>query len=73
MLSGLVIAIGGLQESLGKASLAALLDYLRANKTERLEDRVSRELNLSTVILWVLQKYKKCDRVIIPTMKVFYY
>ncbi|XP_057533756.1 tubulin-folding cofactor D isoform X1 [Amaranthus tricolor] len=69
LLSGLVIAIGGLQESLGKASLAALLDYLRANKTERLEDRVSRELNLSTVILWVLQKYKKCDRVIIPTMK----
>lgn len=69
VLSGLVVAIGGLQESLGKASLAALLDYLQVTKTQYPDERASRELNLSTDILWVLQEYKKCDRVITPTMK----
>lgn len=72
LLSGLVVAIGGLQESLGKASLAALIDYLQMTKTQNVDERVSRELNFSTDILWVLQEYKKCDRVITPTMKVFH-
>ncbi|XP_021756292.1 tubulin-folding cofactor D-like [Chenopodium quinoa] len=69
LLSGLVVAIGGLQEFLGKASLAALLDYLLVTKAQNADERVSRELNLSTDILWVLQEYKRCDRVITPTMK----
>lgn len=61
LLSGLVVAIGGLQDSLRKASLTALLDYLH--------EKGSREINLSADILWVLQQYKRCDRVITPTLK----
>ncbi|KAL9142098.1 hypothetical protein ABFS82_14G146900 [Erythranthe guttata] len=60
VVSGLVISIGGLQDSLKKASLTSLLDYL-------LDD--SRQFSLSIDILWVLQKYRRCDRVIIPSLK----
>ncbi|KAL8542770.1 hypothetical protein ACS0TY_003597 [Phlomoides rotata] len=67
VMSGLVVSIGGLQDSLKKASLSALLDYLQTTVTEDQDD--SRVLSLSTDILWVLQKYRKCDRVIIPTLK----
>ncbi|GAB2272008.1 hypothetical protein Dimus_006833 [Dionaea muscipula] len=72
VLSGLVIAVGGLQESLRKASLTALLDYLQATTETKVDDLTkweSRELILSTEIIWVLQQYRKCDRVIIPTLK----
>ncbi|KAH6812160.1 ARM repeat superfamily protein [Perilla frutescens var. frutescens] len=65
--SGLVISIGGLQDSLRKASLSALLDYLQSTITEACD--YSRELSLSMDILWILQKYRRCDRVIIPTLK----
>lgn len=68
IISGLVISIGGLQDSLRKASLSALLDYLQSTETEGQNN--SREFALSTDILWVLQNYKRCDRVIIPTLKV---
>ncbi|KAK4476510.1 hypothetical protein RD792_015666 [Penstemon davidsonii] len=67
VLSGLVISVGGLQESLKKASLSALLDYLHGTVTEGHDD--SRVFSLSVDILWVLQKYRRCDRVIIPTLK----
>ncbi|CAI9769528.1 unnamed protein product [Fraxinus pennsylvanica] len=67
IISGLVISIGGLQDSLRKASLSALLDYLQSTETEGQYN--SREFTLSTDILWVLQKYERCDRVIIPTLK----
>ncbi|KAL3814931.1 hypothetical protein ACJIZ3_016199 [Penstemon smallii] len=67
VLSGLVISVGGLQESLKKASLSALLDYLHGKVTEGHDD--SRVFSLSVDILWVLQKYRRCDRVIIPTLK----
>ncbi|KAK6121646.1 hypothetical protein DH2020_044612 [Rehmannia glutinosa] len=67
VVSGLVISIGGLQDSLAKASLSALLDYLRATVTKGHDD--SRVCSLSMDILWVLQKYRRCDRVIIPTLK----
>lgn len=70
MLSGLVISIGGLQESLRKASLSALLDYLQAGDVENQDERKSRERVLSTDMLWVLQQYRRCDRVVIPTLKV---
>lgn len=70
MLSGLVISIGGLQDSLKKVSLSALLEYLKGVESEDHNTRMSREYMLSVDILWVLQQYKKCDRVIIPTLKV---
>ena len=70
MLSGLVISIGGLQESLKKASLSALLEYLEAVKIENQDERKSREYMLSTDMLWVLQQYRKCNRVIVPALKV---
>ncbi|KAI9181097.1 hypothetical protein LWI28_011410 [Acer negundo] len=68
-LSGLVISTGGLQDSLRKASISALLEYLQAVEDEDLNGRGSGEYMLCSDILWVLQKYKKCDRVIIPTLK----
>ncbi|KAL1546475.1 tubulin-folding cofactor D-like [Salvia divinorum] len=67
VVSGLVISIGGLQESLRKASLSALLDYLQNKITEAHND--SKEPSLSIDILWILQKYRRCDRVIVPTLK----
>lgn len=71
MVSGLVISIGGLQDSLRKVSISALLEYLQVVESEELNRRSSREYMLSTDILWVLQQYKRCDRVIVPTLKVY--
>lgn len=70
MLSGLVVSIGGLQDSLKRVSLSALLEYLEMVESEDPNTRTSREYMLSVDILWVLQQYKKCDRVIVPTLKV---
>lgn len=70
VLSGLVISIGGLQDSLRKASLSALLDYLQPTETEGSNERSSREHMLSADILWILEHYKRSDRVIVPTLKV---
>ncbi|MED6133423.1 hypothetical protein PIB30_028079 [Stylosanthes scabra] len=69
VLSGLVISIGGLQDSLKKVSLSALMEYLEEVEFEEHNTRMSREYMLSDDILWVLQHYKKCDRVIIPSLK----
>ncbi|KAJ0111906.1 hypothetical protein Patl1_00239 [Pistacia atlantica] len=69
VVSGLVISIGGLQDSLRKVSISALLEYLQVDESEELNRRSSREYMLSTDILWVLQQYKRCDRVIVPTLK----
>ncbi|KAJ8632216.1 hypothetical protein MRB53_025552 [Persea americana] len=69
VLSGLVISVGGLQDSLRKASLAALLDYLQVSEDEKYEKRNSRETILGADLLWVLHQYEKCNRVVIPTMK----
>nr|XP_010919466.1 tubulin-folding cofactor D isoform X3 [Elaeis guineensis] len=71
VLSGLVISTGGLQESLQRTSVTALLDYLQASEadTDTNEEKKNREYILSTDFLWVLQKYQKCDRVITPTLK----
>ncbi|KAL5571563.1 hypothetical protein UlMin_021160 [Ulmus minor] len=69
VLSGLVISIGGLQESLRNASLSALLNYLQADEIENQDDRISREAMLANDMLWVLQQYKRRDRVIVPTLK----
>ncbi|XP_057805540.1 tubulin-folding cofactor D [Salvia miltiorrhiza] len=67
VVSGLVISIGGLQDSLRKASLSALIDYLQNTITEGHD--ASKEPSLSMDILWILQKFRRCDRVIIPTLK----
>lgn len=67
MLSGLVISIGGLQDSLRKASLSAFLEYLQVDEDINNE---SKGCKLSEDILWILQEYKRCDRVIVPTLKV---
>ncbi|XLU32219.1 hypothetical protein S245_068285 [Arachis hypogaea] len=69
VLSGLVISIGGLQDSLKKISLSELLEYLEGVESEEHNTRMSREYMLSVDILWVLQQYEKCDRVIIPSLK----
>jgi hypothetical protein len=62
MVSGLVISVGGLQDSLKKAALFALLQYLESSDPKD-------EFNLSNDLLWVLNENRKCDRVIIPTLK----
>lgn len=67
VLSGLVISMGGLQESLRKASITALMEYLQFSRTEKHGER---EYALCTDIIWILEQYKRCDRVIIPTLKV---
>ncbi|TKY50779.1 Tubulin-folding cofactor D [Spatholobus suberectus] len=69
VLSGLVISIGGLQDSLKRVSLLALLEYLEGVESEDPNMRTSRVYMLSVDMLWVLQQYKKCDRVIVPTLK----
>ena len=70
VISGLVISVGGLQDSLRKASLAALLDYIQSSNTAIHSEHKAREFILSEDIIWVLQQYKRCDRVIIPVLKV---
>ncbi|XP_010234909.1 tubulin-folding cofactor D isoform X1 [Brachypodium distachyon] len=69
VLSGLVISTGGLQESLRKASTSALVGYLQDSNVKQDDAGKSREHLLSRDILWVLQRYHKCDRVITPTLK----
>lgn len=68
--SGLVISMGGLEDSLKKVSLGSLLDYLEAIKVKDKSETNARESSLSNNILWVLHKYKRRDRVIIPALKV---
>ncbi|KAL8192430.1 hypothetical protein R6Q57_027615 [Mikania cordata] len=70
VMSGLVISIGGLEDSLRKAALGALLDYIQADKVKDENEKNSREWSISNDILWVLQKYKRRDRVIIPSLKM---
>ncbi|OEL30057.1 Tubulin-folding cofactor D [Dichanthelium oligosanthes] len=69
VLSGLVISTGGLQESLKKASTSALVGYLEDSDINTNCEGKSKEYLLSCDLLWVLQRYQKCDRVITPTLK----
>lgn len=69
-MSGLVISIGGLQDSLRKASLVALLEYMREGEAKDPKEQQSRESALGDDILWILQEYKKCDRVMVPCLQV---
>ncbi|KAJ4774444.1 Tubulin-specific chaperone D [Rhynchospora pubera] len=67
VLSGLVISTGGLQESLRKVSLEALIEYLRASADG--DAGMSKEHQLSNDFVRLLQQHKKCDRVIVPAYK----
>ncbi|MQM10571.1 hypothetical protein Taro_043466, partial [Colocasia esculenta] len=69
VLSGLVISIGGLQDSLRKISIMALLEYIQVSDDTKDGKGNTKESALSADLLWILQQYKKCDRVIIPTLK----
>ncbi|XP_010559107.1 PREDICTED: tubulin-folding cofactor D [Tarenaya hassleriana] len=69
VMSGLVVSVGGLQDSLRKASLSALLDYLREGEANGGDEQISRESMLCDDILWILQEYKRCERVIVPCLK----
>lgn len=69
VMSGLVISIGGLQDSLRKASLVALLEYMREGEAKDPKEQQSRESALGDDILWILQEYKKCDRVMVPCLQ----
>uniref|UniRef100_J3N3Z0 Uncharacterized protein n=1 Tax=Oryza brachyantha TaxID=4533 RepID=J3N3Z0_ORYBR len=69
VLSGLVISTGGLQESLRKASTSALVDYLQDSNVNTNDEGKNREYLLSCDLLWVLEHFQKCDRVVTPTLK----
>ncbi|KAK8960657.1 hypothetical protein KSP40_PGU013149 [Platanthera guangdongensis] len=69
VLSGYVITVGGLQESLSKTSREALLEYIYVSDGATTQKINYRERMLSTDLLWLLQNYQKCNRVIIPTIK----
>ncbi|XP_022155729.1 tubulin-folding cofactor D [Momordica charantia] len=68
VMSGLVISIGGMQDSLSKVSMSALMEYLEGDAIGD-QDKSSRKAMLFTDLLWILQSYKRRDRVIIPTFK----
>lgn len=69
VLSGLVLSVGGLQESLRKVSVTALTEYIEVSEAVTDGNRNTRDYILSTDLLWIFQQYRKCDRVIVPTLK----
>ncbi|CAA6656204.1 unnamed protein product [Spirodela intermedia] len=69
VLSGLVVSIGGLQDSLRKIATSSLLGYVQASDSSRDTTKDDKEHGLSVDLRWILQQYQKCDRVIIPTLK----
>ncbi len=73
VLSGIVISVGGLADSLGKVSSQALLDFLQAAAVENLNG-ASGDVHISWLggeLLHVLKNFARNDRVIIPALKVF--
>lgn len=69
VLSGLVISIGGLADSLRKASLSALLEYVQISSDG--EPKIDKEKAkwLSIDFLEIFRCYPKIDRITIPTLK----
>lgn len=69
VLSGLVISIGGLADSLRKASLSALLEYIQISSDG--EPKIDKEKAklLSIDFLEIFRHYPKIDRITIPTLK----
>lgn len=69
VLSGYVISVGGLQESLSKASKEALLEYIEVSESDSTQEINYKEVMLSTDLLWLLKEYQKCNRIIMPAIK----
>ncbi|KAI5409462.1 hypothetical protein KIW84_055049 [Lathyrus oleraceus] len=61
------------KKSLKRVSLLTLLEYLEGIESKDPNTTTPREYMLSVDILWVLQQYRKDDRVIVPTLKVCWY
>ncbi|CAK9217775.1 unnamed protein product [Sphagnum troendelagicum] len=71
VLSGIVISVGGLADSLGKVSSQALIDFLQAAAVENLNG-ASGDVHISWLggeLLHVLKNFARNDRVIIPALK----
>lgn len=73
LLSGLVISIGGLADSLGKVSSTALVEFLKSTYDQRTipnstEPHYSEWLGLE--ISRILTEYASNDRVVVPALKV---
>ncbi|KAL3695132.1 hypothetical protein R1sor_008783 [Riccia sorocarpa] len=73
LLSGLVIAIGGLADSLAKVSASALIDYVSTASSQITDGG---DQNVTSALDWlavelghVLSGYAGIDRVVIPTLK----
>ncbi len=70
VLSGLVLSVGGLSETTAKCSTKALLAFCgRALSATATSDNVSRLEQLASILVALLVANKKCDRVIVPTLK----
>eukprot|EP00249_Psilotum_nudum_P020538 c27747_g1_i1 orf=323-4195(+) len=78
VISGLVISIGGLSESLSRIALTAMLDFLKVNATPNdmgvpygnsKNDSSKQEKWLETELVRILKTNTGCDRVILPTFK----
>lgn len=71
VMSGLVVSIGGLGDSLGKISLNCLLDFLQGDGSCKPSGESSDDgMNwLGTIIVSIIKAYAGIDRVIIPAFK----
>jgi len=65
ILSGLVISVGGLTESVQKSSSKAFLEYIRALKTLRTVGKVAR---VGHGLIRIFDEYSKDARVILPLL-----
>eukprot|EP00605_Chrysophyceae_sp_TOSAG23-4_P001221 GSChrysophyteH1.ASY1.ANO1.1331.1 assembled CDS len=72
LLSGFVIAIGGLSETVVKASSHALLEFCK-NNVSRVPSQVSEQHSYCTLLcdslIRLFKEYTKDDRVVIPLLK----
>jgi hypothetical protein len=64
-MSGLVVSVGGLADSLGKVSLNCLLNFLQGDLSGSSDW-------LGGIITYILKQQAGNDRVITPTFKVVY-
>ena len=70
-MSGLVVSVGGLTDSLGKMSLNCLLNFLQGDASSAVEESSKNDW-LGVIITSIIKQYAGNDRVITPTFKVIY-
>lgn len=76
LLAGLVISVGGLADSLGKASASALLEFLQTRGTTRLDEADQGDSGekllgaFADSFRTLLESNAGADRVILPALKV---